>query len=89
MKRYTVNHCPLSSVEATLVKKTTHFYHPNPMMNGSAMPIYELQFETEQGMLTFEIDRFGYQIIPKGAKSLLTYKGYELVSFEGWYPAQE
>ena len=42
-----------------------------------------------KGMLTFEIDRFGYQIIPKGAKSLLTYKGYELVSFEGWYPAQE
>lgn len=89
MKRYTINHCPLSTVEATLVKKTVHSYHPDPVTNSTATPIYELQFATEKGLLTFEIDAFGYQTIPKGTKSVLTYQGYELISFKGWYPVEQ
>ena len=89
MKRYTINHCPLSTVEATLVKKTVHSYHPHPVTSSSATPIYELQFETEKGLLTFEIDAFGYQTIPTGVKSELTYQGYELISFKDWYPVTQ
>ena len=73
----------------TLVKKTVHSYHPNPVTNSTATPIYELQFATEKGLLTFEIDAFGYQTIPKGTKSVLTYQGYELISFKGWYPVEQ
>ena len=65
------------------------FYSRGNFGQENRTPIYELQFETEKGLLTFEIDAFGYQTIPTGVKSELTYQGYELISFKDWYPVTQ
>lgn len=89
MKRYTINHHPVKTVEATLIHKQVASYHPNPISSTDPESVYELKFQTDKEVLEFEIDAFGYQVIPKDAKGELTYQGYELISFGSWYPVKK
>lgn len=88
MKRYTVNHYPVKTVKATLLHKRISPCYRNPVLSTEPELVYELTFQTEQGLQDFEIDAFGYQTIPDGATDILTYQGYELLSFGSWYPVK-
>lgn len=45
---------------------------------------YELIFMTEEGMKTFEVSVFEYNVVDVGMEGTLVFQGYQLLSFGDW-----
>lgn len=81
MKRYTKNNHPVITLDAELISKRDCNYFSNPGIFLSPDKLYELEFKTEKGNVTFEVSGFEYNVVEEGMKDKLTFQGYELISF--------
>lgn len=70
-------------VEATLVNKQTANYNAVEGLE-DPMEMYELDFEANGKIISFEVSIFEYQVVEVGMKGLLVYKGVDLISFGNW-----
>ncbi|WP_289184032.1 DUF2500 family protein [uncultured Dubosiella sp.] len=87
MKRYTTNKHPILTVHAKVAAKSEQPYTPVPGYEPSS-PLFEIAFETANGPLAFEVDRYAYPLFEVGMEGELVCQGPEIVSFEPWIHAK-
>lgn len=83
MKHYTKNNHPVQKCHATVIGTSEQSYTPVPGYEPSR-PLYEIQFETPDGPLSFEVSRFAFPLLESGMKGELVWQGPDIISFEPW-----
>ena len=63
-------------------KEGEYFAIPGKVPSPEAF--YELIFMTEEGMKTFEVSVFEYNVVDVGMEGTLVFQGYQLLSFGDW-----
>ena len=84
MLRYTRNKFRKESISAKLIKKKEGEYFAIPGKVPSPEAFYELIFMTEEGMKTFEVSVFEYNVVNVGMEGTLVFQGCQLLSFGDW-----
>lgn len=81
MKRFTENKHERKIIYAKLIEKKAADYFPIPGKIPTPEQLYELVFETAEGIFSFEVSVFEYNIVEKGMEGTLVYQGCKLISF--------
>lgn len=70
--------------KATLVKKESNEYFPIPGRIPYPEMLYELVFETNNGIKRFQVSRFEYDVVEEGYEGELVTEGTEIIRFGNW-----
>ncbi len=72
------------SEKAKLIKKESSKYFPIPGRIPTPEMFYELVFETDNGIKSFQVSEFEYEVVEEGYEGELITEGTEIVSFGTW-----
>ncbi len=74
----------IQEIEAVVAAKQGVYETAVLQMDPDGDPLFEVAFETAQGVKIFWINSYDYYALKVGMKGLLRYKGDQLLSFGSW-----